>query len=403
MTHEQNSPDASIGNEDELRRPSALRRGLRFVALAAMFSTLPAWWFSFGWRTWPVVEQFSVQLRTAGSARLLPVFEEAPRESPNAEQLAAAFAVPLTTVTDKSYLSPRNDPRDYVSVSIYWWPNPVTRLPWLPRDGQRNPIADQFDAPRLRLMVDTVHTLAAANRSDADAQAVQWLRAWFITPETRMHPHLTYAQMMPGIAAGGRQGIIEGLAISTQLLDAIGWLDQRDALAHHERSELRRWLSEYLKWLQHSRPGQAEAQRSNNHGTWYDVQIAALAKTLGLQEQLQETLARAQRRATDQFLPDGQQPHELRRTKSFAYSLYNLQAWLHLERIASGQQLSVWTDGPQAAWDYLQQHAASWPHPDIEGSNHTHRLAAFRKQLAAWEVGPFKSTRPQQQLAPSSE
>lgn len=55
-----------------------------------------------------------------------------------------------------------------------------------------------------------------------------------------MHPHLTYAQMMPGIAAGGRQGIIEGLPIATHLLDALAWLDPRHALPAELRADLRR-------------------------------------------------------------------------------------------------------------------------------------------------------------------
>src|SRR5205085_11387996 len=55
------------------------------------------------------------------------------------------------TVTSKVRPAPGNDPHDYTSLSIYWWPNPQAPdgLPYLQRDGERNPEADdgtRYDA-----------------------------------------------------------------------------------------------------------------------------------------------------------------------------------------------------------------------------------------------------------------
>src|SRR5205809_371174 len=59
------------------------------------------------------------------------------------------------------------DRHDYVSLSIYWWPNPDTAsgLPYVLHDGRRNPEADdetQYDERRLARVVRGVDTLALA-------------------------------------------------------------------------------------------------------------------------------------------------------------------------------------------------------------------------------------------------
>ena len=343
-----------------------IRRLRLLVFTLAILAIFKSAWFAWGWRFWPRVEEFASPPPSTDTPRFIALFHPEPQGTPPAPKaVSQALARDLRRITDKTALSPRHDPRDYVSLSIYWWPNPLTRLPYLPRDGRRNPEADDYDAPALQAMVNTVHLLASANNEQANARAVKWLRAWFITPETRMHPHLTFAQMMPGLAAGGRQGIIEGLPLATRLLDAVAWLDARDALTDSDRRELRRWLQDYLLWLTQSRPGHVESTRANNHGAWHDVQVAAIATALGMEGLARTTLERSRSRLATHFLPDGRQPEELRRTKSFDYSAYNLQAWMHLEKLALKHGLTCWNDGPAQALRYLEQHATDWPHPDI--------------------------------------
>jgi hypothetical protein len=334
-----------------LRRPWLI---LTLIALAVCFIG----WTQWGWRYWPRVETFAADPQSTADRPFAIVFETAPAA---ASKLDEAMQRPIVTLLAKAQPSISGDARDYTSLSIYWWPNPLTGLPWVQRDGQRNPAAADYDAPHLRRMVSTVRTLSAAARADADERALQWLRAWLVTPATRMNPHLTFAQMMPGIAAGGRQGIIEGLPIATDLLDALAWMDARHAIPAADRIAIRQWLGEYLSWLLQSRAGRSESTRANNHGTWYDVQIAALARSLGLAALEKETLARSRTRLATQFTPEGAQPHELSRARSWDYSLYNLKAWLHLEHLAQAHKEPLWPHGPAKALHYLRQHAATWP------------------------------------------
>ena len=299
--------------------------------------------------------------------------------------MARGFAASIVAITEKSALSPRGDARDYVSLSIYWWPNPITCLPYLPRDGVRNPEAGKYDAPKLRQMTGTIRSLAAANLPQANARALEWLRVWFMNPATRMNPHLTFAQMMPGWVAGGRQGVIEGLPLATELLDAIAWMDQRGVFTSVERESLREWFAEYLAWLVSSPSGVAESARSNNHGTWYDVQVTALATALGLRGLARSTLERAHSRLKGQFMEDGSQPEEIRRTKVFAYSLYNLEAWMHLERLASSHDISFWRLGPESGLRYLEKGVKAWTHQDLEKPQAT-ALVAFVRRLEHWKI-----------------
>jgi hypothetical protein len=353
----------------------------------ATFLLLMVWVFD-GWRYYPCVEN-PPAIQVSPQESLCWVFDEKPVHMPSAKQVQQCLDQPIQGVTSKQYPPPSGDARDYVSLSIYWWPNTITKFPYLPRDGLRNPEAERYDAPVLQRMVKTVRILAAAQSTEADTRAVQWLSHWFMDEFTRMSPHLTFAQMMPGLAAGGRQGIIEGVPLCAELLDAIAWLEQRQALPVKLRQALRQWFAQYLSWLMNSSVGKAEAERANNHATWYLVQLAALTQSLGLRDLCAEILDQAPALTSRQFLADGQQPAELRRTKSFAYSVYNLQAWLRIERIAQRRNKSFWRSGPAQAFQYLGRHVESWPHANLDDRPSPNQLEALRHKAKSWGMGSF--------------
>lgn len=163
--------------------------------------------------------------------------------------------------------------------------------------------------------------------------------------------------------------------------------DAAGALSGEERQACREWLGSYLAWLLHSRRGNAERRRRNNHGTWYDVQVAGIATALGLDDMARQTLRESLERIETQFLVDGRQPEELRRTKSFDYSVYNLDAWLHLARLGQRHGVIVWDHrngvgaGPEAGLRYLERHVDDWPHPQLNGVSSA-RPAGLRRGVA---------------------
>jgi hypothetical protein len=150
-------------------------------------------------------------------------------------------------------------------------------------------------------------------------------------------------------------------------------LEEAGALRPAVAADFDGWLRAYLDWLGESRQGRRERGSANNHGTYFDLQTAAIAARLGDRDLLRAILIRAETRLPLQIDPDGTQPHELRRKTTAHYCHFNLQGWLALLRI--GRRAGVLRVNPAAepwgrlarALDWtLGQDLARWPHPQIE-------------------------------------
>ena len=96
----------------------------------------------------------------------------------------ALTARPLTVVS-KQVTPPSGDKHDYMSQAPYWWPDPKspTGLPYIRRDGERNPEIDKISDHRvLEQMEGAVETLARAyhdtGKQQYAAKAVELLRGW---------------------------------------------------------------------------------------------------------------------------------------------------------------------------------------------------------------------------------
>ena len=263
-----------------------------------------------------------------------------------AEAETALTREPLS-VTAKTTLPPSGNRRDYWHPAPYWWPNGLTPSgrPYRRRDGKRvpgtrmyEPESGKYDRTRLQYLFDDTVTLALAarltGRADLAARAVANLESWFIDPATAMTPHLRYAQVRPGWNRdeGVGTGIIEFKDVHC-LLDAVRLLDAAGALPAATRTGLETWLAAYLDWLLTSRAGAHERAARNNHGTYYDLQVGAIAAWLGDRDTLRDTLIRAQSRLVVQITPDGDQPHEMTRADTAHYCFFNLSGWVALMRL----------------------------------------------------------------------
>jgi hypothetical protein len=252
------------------------------------------------------------------------------------------------SVTQKPFVPPSGDPHDYMSVGPYWWPDPESPdgLPYIRRDGEVNPERLEYDNRPLSRMRAAVETLALAwfltGHEPYAEHASTLLRAWFLDEETRMNPHLDYGQAIPGRTEGRGIGIIDTMGLPP-LLDAVGLLDGSSSWTEADRRGLEAWFREYLDWLRESPLGRDEARARNNHGTWYDVQASAFALFVGEEETAWKILEEAkERRIASQIEPDGRQPHELARTKSFDYSLMNLRGMFDLATLGERVGVDLW-------------------------------------------------------------
>ncbi len=263
---------------------------------------------------------------------------------------AVALTNAAQTVTAKKRLPPSGDRHDYMSFGPYWWPDPSKPdgLPFIRRDGETNPesLADS-DRMRFERMIDDVELLAAAAARFGDraagAEAARKLRVFFLDPDTAMSPHLKYGQAIPGRCDGRGIGLIDTRFFATHLIDALTILEETGDLSAADLAGMKKWFGAYLDWMTTSPIGLDEADEHNNHGTAYDLQAAGLALYIGRNDLARKILSAVPARRIDtQIAPDGSQPHELARTRSFSYSVMNATLFCHLALLGEKAGVDLW-------------------------------------------------------------
>ena len=302
---------------------------------------------------------------------------------PLAAEAPKALRAPITTVADKPFPSPGGDVHDYVSYARYYWPDPAKPdgLPYVQRDGHHNrEQVAKGDRHRIDQLADAVLPLAAAWRLQRDETAArragEWLRAWYVTPATRMNPHLEFAQVRLGHSGnrGNAAGVLDTRAFA-QVVDALQLLDDSPALSSEEKTAIRAWFGQFTDWLLTAPNARAERAARNNHATWYFAQAIPLARYAGRTDTARELAEDARSRIGVQIQPDGSQPEEIRRVDGLGYSRFNLEAYAAVARQAAGLGVDFWNytapNGAslRAAVAFLQPYnadPAKWPHSQRE-------------------------------------
>lgn len=285
---------------------------------------------------------------------------------------------PIITLGERTSLfGEKAQANEYVSYALYYWPDPADpEGPYKPVDGKKNEkLRSMDDSGKMAAFISTVCNLSRQYESTKDPRAAsragEWLKAWFIAPETRMQPHLKYAQIRPGHQTESDGGGIIDLYRMPDFLDALAALKRSHALTKEEWKQVDAWIQQYYAWLTYSKQGKHAHTRHNNHYLFYVAQCACLAHFLGRDEETRQWLAEAFANMDRHIAPDGSQPEELKREESWQYSVYTLRAWAFLVRAAErmGDKNYRYRETPagasvQKAADYLmpfRTNPESWP------------------------------------------
>ncbi len=340
------------------------------------------------------MKSFSLKLRATFFALALlaaPPFAPAAMQPVNVAKVdrvrilaAAATALtvePITITAFPAKLS-QGGPNDFYSNGDYWWPDPAKTngLPYIQRDGQTNP--ENFIEHRRCVMQlrDTIAALAAAYKITGEdryaAKAAALLRVFFLDEKTRMNPSLKYAQAIPGVSPGRGIGIIDTLHL-IEVPTAIEALRASPAFPPEELAGLKNWFTDYVAWMTTSKNGHDEANAANNHAVAFYLQLAVFAKFVGDEAKMAE----CRQHFKDVFVgkqmaADGSFPLELKRTKPYAYSIFQLDNMASLCQVLSTDQDNLWLfalpDGRSIAkaMEFLYPFLAdksTWPRkPDVQ-------------------------------------
>ena len=288
------------------------------------------------------------------------------------------------SVMDKKVAPPSGDKHDFQSLSPYWWPDKSKPdgQPYVNRDGETNPEvndATKYDGVAFGKMSNAVEDLAfgafLTGQEDYARQAARLLRAWFLDDATSMAPNWRFAQVIPGRPAERGTGIIDGRRL-IDVGEEVGMLAATAAWTAKDHQRLQRWYADLAKWLRESSQGRDEARAANNHGTWFDAQLAYLLLFGGDEAGVKDVLTTSTiPRIGSQIEPDGSQPQELRRTLSFHYSSFNLTAFTILARLGERVGVDLWRHttadgrGIRRALDYVVDRLPGgkpWPEQNIK-------------------------------------
>lgn len=261
----------------------------------------------------------------------------------------ANWAMGESPITITAYQSPRSagGKHDFFSEGDYWWPNPSDlQGPYIQKDGLTNP--ENFVQHRQAMVrfSQIVGALTSAylltDNEKYVSQATIHLKAWFVDTATRMNPSMLYAQAIKGRATGRSIGIIDMI----QLLDvaqSIRILEKKSKLDITILAPIKNWFSQYLQWVTTHPYGVEERDTKNNHATCWVMQVAAFARLVNNETLLNDCTTRFKTvLLPTQMAPDGSFPLELKRSKPYGYSLFNLDAMATICQVLSSSTTDLW-------------------------------------------------------------
>ncbi|KZV86732.1 hypothetical protein EXIGLDRAFT_840551 [Exidia glandulosa HHB12029] len=258
----------------------------------------------------------------------------APTSTSAARTTAATTAETTSTKTTTTSQSPTctPSPTTELPASATW-----TLCPYVRRDGSINPdVKNLPDTGWITTMAEITHLSAlaqAAGRSKTGyADAARFIRVWFTDPVTGVKPNLQYGQLVrgPGVENGTYTGILDYRWI-TKVANAVSIMRAANTTqwSAADDSAFNVWGKQYINWLTTSSLGNQAYTATNNHGTFYINQLAAMRYMVGdLQGAANALAGYFSGIYLNQILASGEQPLESVRAAPNHYQAFNIEAML---------------------------------------------------------------------------
>lgn len=280
---------------------------------------------------------------------------------------------------------------DFYSEGDYWWPDPSNpEGPYIQKDGQSNP--DNFSDHRLAMvrLSEITATLTSAwlltGKDTFAAKALEHVEAWFADTATLMNPDMLYAQAIKGRFTGRSIGLIDAYHL-VEVAQSIKVLSEKGAIPGEKANKIKAWFSRFLNWMTTHEYGIKEMNAENNHGTCWVVTAAAFASLTGNQEVLDLCISRFKNiLLPSQMATDGSFPLEIKRTKPYGYSLFNMDAFANAATILSTPEDNLWEfktsdgkslkKGMEFIFPYIED-KSKWP---------------YNKDIYIWEEWPVRQS-----------
>jgi len=280
---------------------------------------------------------------------------------------------------------------DFYSEGDYWWPDPQNPdAPYIQKDGQSNP--DNFSAHRHAMVrfSDITATLTSAwlltGNKKYSGKALEHLNAWFVNPATMMNPNMLYAQAIKGRFTGRSIGLIDAYHL-VEVAQSVRVLTDKGGITAEQAAKIKEWFSKFLTWMTTHEYGLKEMEAENNHGTCWVATAASFAMLVGNQSAIDLCTYRFKNvLLPNQMDADGSFPREIKRTKPYGYSLFNMDAFANVARILSTPANNLWeyttSDGKslKKGMEYIYPFIADkskWP---------------FAKDIYIWEEWPVRQS-----------
>ncbi|WP_263415925.1 alginate lyase family protein [Terriglobus albidus] len=237
-------------------------------------------------------------------------------------------------------------PNDFYSEDPEWFPDVDPEKPWVRHQGERNPNAFHAHGDALLRMAQVIPAFAAAWLITKDAKyisaALLHLRAWFLTPETRMNPSLNHGQAIQGVAEGRATGILETTYL-VEVVRAISFLATAEDFPETDLKGLRSWFADYAHWMYDSTLGQGERDTRSIHGICWVAQAGEYSRFANIATISGYCLRRFREVLLTLISLDGNFPAALASPAPYANSIFHLECLALACEVLSTPFESQWT------------------------------------------------------------